>query len=72
MPPSNFFFNKKRRAIVKRETHQKEGANVKRHKVLYDGQALEQTEFDMEVVGTLGDFPTTNQCSIGNLAKQLK
>jgi hypothetical protein len=72
MPPSDFFFNKKRRAIVKRETHQKEGATVKRHKVLYDGQALEEAEFSMEVAGTLGDFSTTNQCSVGNLAEQLK
>jgi hypothetical protein len=37
MPPSDFFFSKKRRVVVKRETHQKEGAIVKRHKVLFDG-----------------------------------
>jgi hypothetical protein len=30
MPPSDLFFNKKRRAIVKRETHQKDGATVRR------------------------------------------
>ena len=40
MPPSDFFFSKKRRAIVKRETHQREGATVKRHMVLFDGHAL--------------------------------
>jgi hypothetical protein len=31
MPPSEFFFSKKRRDVVKRETHQKEGATVKKH-----------------------------------------
>jgi len=72
MPPSIFFFNKKRRAIVKRETHQKDGATVKRHRVLYDGQALDETEFAMEMDGSLGYFATTNPCSVGNLAKKLK
>ena len=72
MPPSNFFFNKKRRAIVKRETHQKEGAIVKRHRVLCDGQALEEANFTMEVASSLGAFSTANQYSVGNLKEQLK
>jgi len=37
MPPSVFFFSKKRRAIIKRETHQKDGAIAKRKIVVYDG-----------------------------------
>jgi hypothetical protein len=37
MSPSDFFFSKKRRAIVKRETHQNDGATVKRKMMLYDG-----------------------------------
>jgi hypothetical protein len=40
--------------------------------VLYDGQALEEEEFSMEVAGTLGAFATTNQYSVGNLKEQLK
>jgi hypothetical protein len=72
MPPSIFFFNKKRRAIVKRETHQKDGATVKRHRVMYDGHALDETEFAMEMAGSLGAFAMANQCSVGNLAEQLK
>jgi hypothetical protein len=43
MPPSNFFFSKKRRAIVKRETHQKDGATVKRQRMMYDGHGLDDT-----------------------------
>jgi hypothetical protein len=27
MPPSDFFFNKKQKAIVKRESHQKDGVS---------------------------------------------
>jgi hypothetical protein len=38
MPPSNLFFRKKRRAIVKQETHHKDGAIVKIHRMVYDGQ----------------------------------
>ena len=72
MPPSNFFFSKKRRDIVKRETHQREGATIKIHRVLYDGKALDEADFSMEMVGSLGDFFMANQSSIGNLAKQLK
>jgi hypothetical protein len=72
MPPFDFFFNKKRRDIVKRETHQREGATVKRHRVLYDGQALDKVDFSMEMSGSLGDFSMVNQCSVGNLAEQLK
>jgi hypothetical protein len=37
MPPSDLFFNKKRRVVVKRETHQKEGETIKKHMVLLDG-----------------------------------
>jgi hypothetical protein len=72
MPPSDFFFSKKRRVVVKRETHQKEGAIVKRHRVLCDGQALEEANFTMEVASSLGAFSTTNQYSVGNLKEQLK
>jgi hypothetical protein len=72
IPPSDIFFSKKRRVVVKRETHQREGATVKRHRVLYDGQALEEAEFAMEVAGSLGAFSTTNQYSVGNLKEQLK
>jgi len=47
LPPSEIFFKKKRRVVVKRETHQREGATVKRHRVLYNGQTLEEAEFAM-------------------------
>jgi hypothetical protein len=72
MPPTDFFFSKKKRAIVKRETHQRDDATVKRHRVLYDGHGLDDIDFALEMTGSLGAFSTTNQCSVGNLAEQLK
>jgi hypothetical protein len=66
-PPSNLFFSKKRKVVVKREMHQKEGSVVKIHRVLIDGEALEMVEFTEEVAGALGDFSTTNQFSVINL-----
>jgi hypothetical protein len=72
IPPSNIFFNKKRKVVVKREIHQKEGVPVKRHRVLYDGQTQEETYFTTDVVDSLGSFSTTNQFSVGNLKEKLK
>jgi hypothetical protein len=72
MPPSEFFFSKKRRAVVRREMHQRDGATVKKHRVLLDGQALEEEDFATEVAGSLGDFATTNQFSVSNLKEKLK
>jgi hypothetical protein len=72
LPPSNFFFSKKRKVVVKREMNQKEGSVVKINRVLIDGEALEMVEFTEEVACALGDFSTTNQFSIGNLKEGLK
>jgi hypothetical protein len=42
IPPSDFVFSKKRKVVVKKEMHQKEGATVKKNEVLLDGQNLEE------------------------------
>jgi hypothetical protein len=72
IPPSDFFFSKKRKVVVKKEMHQKEGATVKKHRVLLDGQNLEEEDFATEVAGSLGDFATTNLFSVDNLKEKLK
>jgi type II secretory pathway component PulC len=72
MPPSEFFFSKKRKEVVRRETCQRDGATVKKNRVLLDGQALEEEDFATDVVGSLGDFATTNQFSVSNLKEKLK
>jgi hypothetical protein len=49
MPPSEFFFSKKRRMVVRRETHQRDGATVKKHRVILDGKALKEEDFTTDV-----------------------
>ena len=61
MPPSNLFFSKNCKAIVKRESHHKDGAIVKRQRMVYDGNDRDDTEFTKEVAGSLSAFATTNQ-----------
>jgi hypothetical protein len=56
LPPSNLFFSKKMKVVVKREIHQREGLVVKRHRVIIDGEALKEVEFVEEVASSLGDF----------------
>jgi hypothetical protein len=38
MPPSSFFFNKKHKAIVNKESRQKDGVVTIRYKIVYDGK----------------------------------
>jgi hypothetical protein len=71
IPPSDFFFSKKRKAAVKKEMHQKEGVTVKKHRVLLDGHNLEDEDFATEAV-SLGAFATTNLFSVDNLKERLK
>ena len=58
--------------MVKKEMHLKEGSLVKRHRVLIDGEALEEVEFVEEVVGSLVAFAKASQFSVGNLKERLK
>ena len=60
MPSSNLFFNKKRKAIIRRESRQKEGVTTKNHKMVYDGQGQSDPEFAKEVADSLRAFATTN------------
>jgi hypothetical protein len=72
LPPSDFFFSKKRKVVVKQETYQRAGATAKKYKILTDGEALEEEEFTDEIAGTLGAYATTNQYSVGTLKGWLK
>ena len=72
MPPSNFFFSRKRKAIVKRESHQKDGVITKRQRMVYDGNNQDALEFTKEVAGSLGVFSMTNQWYVENLDEQLR
>jgi hypothetical protein len=72
MPPSSLFFSKKRKAIVKRESHQKDGVVTKRKILLYDEKDQDDPKFEKEVADSLRDFSTANQWSLDNLTEQLQ
>jgi hypothetical protein len=72
LSPSEFFFSKKRKVVVKQETYQRAGAIAKKYKILTDGEALEEEEFVDEVAGKMGAYATTNQYSVGTLKARLK
>jgi hypothetical protein len=72
LPPNEFFFDKKRKAVVKREFYQEEGSNAKKFKVMTDGKNKKNEEFTTEIVGTLGVYASANQFSVGVLKNQLK
>jgi hypothetical protein len=72
LPPNEFFFDKKRKVVVKREFYQEGESTVKRFKVMTDGMNKKKDEFSTEIAGTLGAYATTNQFSVEMLKKQLK
>jgi hypothetical protein len=72
MPPLDLFFSKKRKAIVERESHQKDGLVTKRQRMVYDGKDHDGLEFAKEVAGPLGAFATANQWSVDNLTELLR
>jgi hypothetical protein len=45
LPPNEFFFDKKRKVLVKREFYQEEGSMAKKFKVLIDGKDKKKEEF---------------------------
>jgi hypothetical protein len=71
IPPSNLFFSKIRKAIVKIESHQKDEVITKRKILVYDRSDHDGPKFAREVAGSLASFVTTNQCSVDNLTKKL-
>jgi hypothetical protein len=72
LPPNEFFFDKKRKAVVKREFYQEAGSTAKKFKLLTDGKDIKKEEFVTKIAGTLGAFATANQFSVGVLKNQLK
>jgi hypothetical protein len=42
LAPSDLFFSKKRKVIVKQVTYQRVGATTKKYKILTDGETLEE------------------------------
>ena len=52
--------------------HLRGGAMVKKHKVLVDGENLEEEDLAIEVAGSMGSLATTNLFSVDNMKTRLK
>jgi hypothetical protein len=72
IPSSDYFFSKKRKVILKQEMHLRGDTMIKKHKIIVDGQNLEEGEFAKEVAGTMGAFTSTNLHSISRLMIRLQ
>jgi hypothetical protein len=72
LPPNEFLFDKKRKAVVKREFYQEGGSKYKKYKVLTDGKDKKNEQFATEIARTLGAYATINQFSVRVLKNQLK
>jgi hypothetical protein len=72
LPPNDFFFDKKRKAAVKREFYQEGESTAKKYKVMTDGKNKKNEQFSTEIAGMLGAYASTNQFLVGLLKNQLK
>jgi hypothetical protein len=71
IPSFDYFFSRKRKVVVKQEMHLREGTMVKKHKVLVDGQNLEEEDLSTEVVGSMGALAMANLFSADSLKTRL-
>jgi hypothetical protein len=72
LPLNEFFFDKKRKVVVRQELYQEVGNVSKKFKILTDGRNMKKVEFMTQIAGTLGAFAMVNQYSVGTLKDQLK
>jgi hypothetical protein len=72
IPPSDCFFSKKRRAVLKQEIHPRGEGMIKKHRVIIDGKKLKDGEFATELADTMGAIASTNMYSVGNLTTMLE
>jgi hypothetical protein len=50
----------------------REGGMVRKHRVLVDGQNLEEEDFSTEVAGSMGALEKTNLFIVDNMRTRLK
>ena len=72
LPYNEFFFDKKRKSMVRKELYQREDVVAKKFKIMIDGKAVTEEEFTDKIARKLGAYATTNQYSVGTLMTQLK
>jgi hypothetical protein len=72
IPSSDYFFSKKRKAILKKEIHPRGDMMIKKHKIIVDGQKLKEGEVATEIAGTMGALASTDLYSVSNLRTMLQ
>jgi hypothetical protein len=72
LPSNEFFFDKKRKAVMRQELYQEAGIVSKKFKILIDGRTVKKGEFATQIAGSLGAFATASQYSVETLKDQLK
>jgi hypothetical protein len=72
LPPNEFFFDKKRKAVVKREFYQEGELTAKKYKFMTNRKNKKNEQFATEIAGTLGAYASVNQFAVGILKNQLK
>jgi hypothetical protein len=60
MPPNKFFFEQKRKAVVRQGFYQKGRLVDKKFKIMTDGKVTKEGEFVEEIAETLGAYTTAN------------
>jgi hypothetical protein len=63
--PNEFFFDKKRKVVMRKELYQEASAISKKFKILTDGKNMKKVEFATQIVGTLGAFAMVNHIQSG-------
>jgi len=72
IPPSDYFFSKKRREVLKQEIHPIGEGMIEKHRVIIDGKKLKDGEFSTEIAGTMDAIASTNIYYVGNLKTLLE
>jgi hypothetical protein len=72
IPSSDYFFSKKRKVVLKQEMHQRENTMIKKHKIIVDGQNLEEEDFATEVAGSMGVLASANLFTVENMKTRLR
>ena len=67
IPSNEFFFDKKRKVVVRQELYQEAGTVSEKFKIITDGRTMNKEEFATQIAGTLGAFATAKQYLVGTL-----
>jgi hypothetical protein len=72
LPSSDYFFSKKRRAVLKQELHSVGERTLKKHKIIIDGKKLHDSAFATELAGSMGAIASANMYSVENLINTIE